>query len=119
MSLEILKTFKIVLNKANNEMEETAGNISKHLLGNKILHLAFHIINDFETMTVKSDDQSKLEQLRKNKDEPNVIKTAEHIPTGFVMYFYYLEDIKCKNNEYFCHRRGDCLNIFAEKMKKT
>ena len=100
-------------------MEETAGNISKHILGNKTLHLAFHIINDFETMTVKSDDQSKLEQLRKNKDEPNVIKTAEHIPTGFVMYFYYLEDIKRKNNEYFCHRRVDCLNKFAEKIKKT
>ena len=70
-------------------------------------------------MTVKSDDQLKLEELRKNKDESNAIKTAEHIPMGFEMCLYYFEDIKCKTSEYFCHRGGDCLDVFVGKMNKN
>ena len=46
-------------------------------------------------MIVKTDDQLKLEEL-KGEGEPYTVNTSEHIPTGFVMSFYYIEDIKCK-----------------------
>ena len=38
---------------------------------------------------------------------------------GFEMCLYYFEDIKCKTSEYFCHRGGDCLDVFVEKMNKN
>lgn len=46
-------------------------------------------------MIVKTDDQLKLEEL-KGEGETYTVNTSEHIPTGFVMSFYYIEDIKCK-----------------------
>ena len=35
------------------------------------------------TMIVDTDDQSKLEQLKKSKDKSYKLKSAEHIPEKF------------------------------------
>ena len=34
------------------------------------------------------------------------------------MSLYYIEDIKCENDEYFCYKGEDCLDVFVEKMNK-
>ena len=36
-------------------------------------------------MILKIDGYSKLQELRKNKDESYIIRTGEHIPTEFSM----------------------------------
>lgn len=82
------KKFKIVLDKGTNEMEEMAGNITKHQIRNNYLHSHFFIACNVETMIVETNNQSKLEELRKNINKSYTIKSAEH----------YSEDIKCKRN---------------------
>ena len=44
-------------------MEEVPGNMSKHLRGNKCLYQPFFVIYDFETIIIKTEDHSKLEEL--------------------------------------------------------
>ena len=45
-------------------------------------------------MIVKIDGYSKLQELRKNKDESYIIRTGEDIPTEFSVCIYHLVDIK-------------------------
>ena len=46
-------------------MEEVAGNILKHLTGNKSSSQTFLVAYNLETMIVKTDYKSKTEELRK------------------------------------------------------
>ena len=48
-------------------------------------------------MIVEPDDQSKLKELRKNQGESYTVKTNEHMPIGFALAIYYLEDIEHEN----------------------
>ena len=48
-------------------MEEVAGNILKHLRGYNCLYQSYFVVYHFETMITKTDDLSKLEELRENK----------------------------------------------------
>ena len=75
-------------------------------------------LNDFETMIAETDNQSKLEKLKKNKDESFTVTTSKHIPKGFALAIFYSGDNKCRKNEYFRYRGGNCLAVFAEKMDK-
>ena len=44
-------------------MEEVPENMSKYLRGNKCLYQPFFVIYDFETIIIKAEDHSKLEEL--------------------------------------------------------
>ena len=55
-------------------------------------------------MIVEADNQTKLEELIKNKDESITVETGEHITAGSALAIYYSEGIKCRKNEYFCYR---------------
>ena len=55
-------------------------------------------------MIAETNDQSQLQRLRKNKDESYTPKSCKHIPTGFALAIYYIEDIKCQK-----------INILGEK----
>ena len=92
---------KTILNTEIDIKEKVPGNVLSHLLGNKSIQLPFTVIYDFETMIVETDDQSKPEELRKNKNKPSTIKTGEDKSIGFVLPIYHLEDIKSKMNIFF------------------
>lgn len=68
--------------------------IYQHISMEIIICFSFFIYN-FETMIVKTDDQLKLEEL-KREGEPYTVNTSEHIPTGLAMSIYYIEDTKYK-----------------------
>ena len=69
-------------------------------------------------MIVETDDQSKLKELRKNQGESYTVKTNEHMPIGFALAIYYLEDIE-HENEYFCYIVKDCSVTFHFKLHKA
>ena len=46
--ISILKTFKMVLNKSTNKMEEVPGDISKHVAGNNFLQHEVFVVYEFE-----------------------------------------------------------------------
>ena len=48
-------------------MEKVAGNILKHQLGNKSFIKLFFAFYDFEIIIVEIDDQSKLEEISKER----------------------------------------------------
>ena len=48
-------------------MEKVAGNILKHQLGNKSFIKPFFAFYDFEIIIVEIDDQSKLEEISKER----------------------------------------------------
>ena len=48
-------------------------------------------------MIVKTDDQSKLKKSIENTDKSFTIKTGDHIPIGFALAIYYLENIVFEN----------------------
>ena len=75
--------FKVILNIETNEIEETAWNILKYLIRLSSLQLPIGIIYDFETMNVETDDQSKLWELRKNRNKSFAVKTSGHTPIEF------------------------------------
>ena len=56
---------------------------------------AFFVKYDFETKIVKTENQSKLKELRKNKTEFYTVKFDEQIPKSSELSICYLED-----NEY-------------------
>ena len=60
----------------------------------------------------------KHNQNKKNKDESFTVTSSKHIPKGFALAIFYSEDNKCRKNEYFRYRGGNCLDVFAEKMDK-
>ena len=70
------------------------GNILKHLFQSKSVQPLFVNAYDFDTMIVETDDESKLEELRKNKDKSFTVNTSKHIRTGYTLVIYYLEDMK-------------------------
>ena len=47
-------------------MEEVSTNILKHMVRSKSLQHQIFVIYDTETKIAETDDQSKLEELRKN-----------------------------------------------------
>ena len=59
-------------------------------------------------MIVKiNDDQSKIEQVRKNINKSFTEKLSEHMPTGFALAVYYSEDIKCRKiNNFVIEKRS-------------
>ena len=75
-------------------MVEVPENILKHLIRNKSIQPSFIVVYDFETMIAETDDQPKVEELRKNKHKLSTVKTGEHIPIGFALASYYLENIQ-------------------------
>ena len=84
MGLEKPEKFKTVLNEKTHKLVKKSGNISKHLLRSKSLHSLWNkSIYDLDTMIVDTDDQSKLEQLKKSNDKSYNVKSAEHIPVKF------------------------------------
>ena len=60
-------------------MEEIPGNTLEDLAGNKSLQHPSFAIYDFETMTIETDDQSKLEELCKNIDKSYTKKSQTYI----------------------------------------
>ena len=70
--LEIPQKVKIIFNK-----DKVDGSMLKHSLLNTSLQPPFIVVYDFEPMTVETDNQSKLGELRKNEDELFTIKTGE------------------------------------------
>ena len=108
---------KTILNTEIDIKEKVPGNVLSHLLGNKSIQLPFTVIYDFETMIVETDDQSKPEELRKNKNKPSTIKTGEDKSIGFVLPIYHLEDIKSKMNIFF-YIGKDCVDAFVENTNK-
>ena len=91
VELEIPEKFKTILNKETAEMEELCGNILKHPLFSNSLQTLFIVVYDFELIIGEKDNQSKLGDLRKNKDESSTVKTGEHIPIRFALAVHYLE----------------------------
>ena len=57
-------------------MEEVPGDILKHILGNKSLQHHIFVTYGFKAMIVETDNKSKLEELKKNKDGLFTIKMA-------------------------------------------
>ena len=56
--------------------------------------------------------------LRKEKDSSQTVKTSTHVASSFVLNVYYTGDVSTKNNEHFCNREKECLNVFAKNMEK-
>ena len=81
----------------------------QHTLQNKSLQPSFIVVYNFETMIVDTDDQSKLEELRKNKDESFTVKTGKHAPIKLALTVHYLEGIG--QNKYFSYIGEDCLDV--------
>ena len=75
----------------------------------------FLVAYDFETMIVETDDQSKSEELRKNKS--STVKNGEHIPIGFVQAICYLEDIKKKMNIFVLLVKIDQMCLLKRSVK--
>ena len=54
-------------------------NIAKYLLRNKSLNPPLFVLNNSEALTLETDDQWRLEELRKNKDKSNTVEPGKHI----------------------------------------
>ena len=77
-------------------MEEVSRNILKHMVRSKSLQHHIVIIYDTEIMIPEADDQSKLEELRKNMHKLYSKKLDEHTPTEFALAVYYSDVINCR-----------------------
>ena len=67
--------------------------ISKHSVYIKSLQPPFIVVYDFDTMIVETDDQLKLGELSKNKDDLFTIETSEYMLIEFGLTVCYLEGI--------------------------
>lgn len=100
--------------------KEVAGNISEHLFGSKSLYQHFFITCHFQEMVINTNkNESKLEEMWKNKDHSYTVKTGKLLPTVLVRSIDYLEDIVSEKKYHFCHNKIYCADTFAEKMDKV
>lgn len=74
VELKIPEKSKTFINKETAEMEKVFRNISKHSIFESSSQAAFIVVYGFETMIIETDNQLKLEELRKNKDKSFTVK---------------------------------------------
>lgn len=74
VELKIPEKSKTFINKETAEMEKVFGNISKHSIFESSSQAPFIVFYGFETMIIETDNQLKLEELRKNKDKSFTVK---------------------------------------------
>lgn len=72
-------------------MQRSVWKYIKYSLLNKSLQLSFIVVYDFEIKIVET--KLKVGELRKIKDELCTVKTGWHIPTGYALAVYYLEEV--------------------------
>lgn len=100
--------------------KEVAGNISEHFFGSKPLYQHFFITYDFQEMVINANkNESKLEEMWKNKDHSYTVKTGKLLPTVLVRSIDYFEDIMYEKKSHFCHDKIYCVDAFVEKMDKV
>ena len=101
------QNLKTVLNKSSNVKTVLPANILNHAFRSKSLYVCGKVFYDFKTMFAKLDEaELKLEELRWRKDH-----------SGFGLFAYYSENVLTKENEYFCQRGEDCMDVFVEKIE--
>ena len=101
------QNLKTVLNKSISVKTVVPANILNHAFRSKSLYVCGKVFYDFKTMFAKLDEaELKLEELRWRKDH-----------SGFGLFVYYSENVLTKENEYFCQRGEDCMDVFVEKIE--